>query len=294
VTAAVPPVRSPVDAPDRSRLAYHGARIGLAAALAVLTFVLFPSSPAIDFPIYEVGSVASDNVIAPFAFRVLKTPAELEAEQSGVARAVEPVFDYRPAALDSARQALSGFAGALAEAANTTPDMATIAVQRAAASWGMRLTTSQAAYLATPRRRVTVVQTLDRVFDRWLRAGVTNSGVLDSVHGAIVLRSGAEERRLPSDSVATFAMLVSRARLVHPDPGSAVGDSVYMRLLATFFHPTVVADPAATQTRREEVRRSIAPEKYEVLAGEKIVGANEVVGREQNEKLRGLHDAVDR
>ena len=294
MTAAVPPARSPVDAPDRSRLAFHGARIGLAAALAVLTFVLFPSSPAIDFPIYEVGSVASDNVIAPFAFRVLKTQAELEGERSGVARAVEPVFDYRTAALDSARQSLSGFAGALAQAANTTPDMATVAVQRAAVSWGMRLTASQAAYLAVPRRRDAVFQTLDRVFDRWLRAGVTSSGALDSVHGAIVLRSGTDERRLPSDSIATFAMLVSRARLVHPDPGSAVGDSVYMRLLATFFRPTVVANPAATEARREEVRRAIEPAKYEVLAGEKIVGANEVVGREQNEKLRALHDAVDK
>ena len=294
MTPAVPPGKAPVDAPDRSRLTFHASRIGLAAALAVLTFALFPASPAIDFPIYEVGSVASDNVIAPFAFRVLKTPAELEAEQGGVARAVEPVFDYRPAALDSARQSLSGFAGALAQAANTTPDLAPVAVQRAAASWGVRLTTNQGAYLAIPRRREAVVQTIDRVFDRWLRAGVASTGALDSVHGAIVLRSGTDERRLPSDSISTFAMLVSRARLVHPDPGSAVGDSVYMRLLATFFHPTVVADPGATQARREEVRRSIAPEKYEVLAGEKIVGANEVVGREQNEKLRALHDAVDR
>jgi putative nucleotidyltransferase with HDIG domain len=293
VTATIPPGRSPVDAPDR-RLAFHAARIGLAAALAVLTFALFPSSPAIDFPIYEVGSVASDNVIAPFAFRVLKTQTELDGERSGVARAVEPVLDYRAAALDSARQALSGFAGAVAQAANTTPDLATVAVQRAALSWGMRLTASQAAYLAVPRRRDAVFQTLDRVFDRWLRAGVTSTGVLDSVHGAIVLRSGTEERRLPSDSIATFAMLVSRARLVHPDPGSAVGDSVYMRLLATFFHPTVVADPAATEARREDVRRAISPAKYEVLAGEKIVGANEVVGREQNEKLRALHDAVDK
>src|SRR4029078_5663228 len=31
-----------------------------------------------------------------------------------------------------------------------------------------------------------------------------------------------------------------------------------------------------------------------VLAGEKIVGANEVVGREQNEQRRALHDAVDK
>ena len=158
MTAAVPPGRSPVDAPGPSRLAFHSARIGLAAAVAVLTFVLFPSSPAIDFPIYEVGSVASDNVIAPFAFRVLKTPAELEAEQNAVVRAVEPVFDYRPAALDSARQTLNGFAAALAQAANTTPDQASVAVQRAASSWGVRLTANQAAYLAVPRRTAAAVR----------------------------------------------------------------------------------------------------------------------------------------
>jgi putative nucleotidyltransferase with HDIG domain len=67
-----------------------------------------------------------------------------------------------------------------------------------------------------------------------------------------------------------------------------------MRLLATFFHPTIVPDRMATELRREEVRRSIPPAKYDVLAGEKIIGANEVVGREQNEKLRALHDAVDK
>jgi hypothetical protein len=41
-----------VDAPAQSRLAFHGARIGLAAALALLTFVPFPASSKIDFPIY--------------------------------------------------------------------------------------------------------------------------------------------------------------------------------------------------------------------------------------------------
>jgi putative nucleotidyltransferase with HDIG domain len=137
-------------------------------------------------------------------------------------------------------------------------------------------------------------QSLDRVFTRWLSAGVSSSGALDSVRGSIVVRSGSNERRVNADSVATFNMLVSRARLIHPDPGSAVGDSLYMRLLATFFRPTIVPDRAATEVRREEVRRSIPAAKYEVLAGEKIIGANEVVGREQNEKLRALHDAVDK
>src|SRR5215510_4315541 len=105
-----------VEPPPRSAVAFHGARIGLGVGVAVLTFLLFPASPAIDFPVYEVGSVASDNVIAPFAFRVLKSQDEVDAEREAVLRGVEPVFDFAPAALDSARQSLTAFGGAIAEA----------------------------------------------------------------------------------------------------------------------------------------------------------------------------------
>jgi len=278
----------------RRVLAFHGPRVALGVGLAVLTYLLFPASPAVDFPIYEIGSVASDNVIAPFAFRVLKSNAELQSEREAVVRGVEPVYDFVPAALDSARRSLSVFAAAITQVSTTDPQLALGAIQRAASSWGMGLSVAQAAYLASERRRAALFQSLDRVFTRWLSAGVASSGALDSVRGAIVVRSGRDERRVDSDSVATFNMLVSRARLIHPDPGSAVGDSLYMRLLATFFHPTIVPDRTATEVRRDEVRRSIPAAKYEVLAGEKIIGANEVVGREQNEKLRALHDAVDK
>ena len=278
----------------RDALPFHGARIAVGIAIAVLTFILFPASPAIDFPIYEIGSVASDNVIAPFAFRVLKTPDELQAEQAAVVRGVEPVYVYVPAALDSAKQSLAAFGSAIRDAAGTTPQSPALSIQRAALSWGIRLSAGEAQYLAAPRRRDTMLAAIQRAFDRWLSAGVASAGSLDSVRGVIVVRSGGQDHRLPSDSVATFTMLVSRARLIHPDPASAVADSLYTRLLATFFHPTIVPDRATTELRRDEVRRSIPVAKYEVQAGEKIVGANEVVGREQNEKLRALHDAVDK
>jgi hypothetical protein len=275
-------------------LSFHAVRLGLALGLAILTYLLFPASPAIDFPVYEVGSVASDNVIAPFAFRVLKTPAELEQERDAVVRGVEPVFDVVPAALDSARQTLAGFAGAINEAAGSQTPPPVSAIQKAALSWGIGLGPAQAAYLATPQRRSALFGAVTRVFDRWLSAGVASSGALDSVHGEIVVRSGGEDHRMPADSVSTFNMLMTRARLIHPDPSSTVGDSLYTRLLASFFHPTIVPDRATTELRQADVRQSIPEAKYEVQAGEKIIGANEVVGREQNEKLRALHDAVDK
>ncbi len=278
----------------RETLSFHALRLGLALGLAILTYLLFPASPAIDFPVYEVGSVASDNVIAPFAFRVLKTPAELEQERDAVVRGVEPVFDFVPAALDSARQTLTGFAAAIDQAATSRSPSPVTAIQKAALSWGIGLGPSQAAYLASAQRRSALFGAVTRVFDRWLSAGVASSGALDSVHGEIVVRSGGEDHRMPADSVSTFNMLMTRARLIHPDPSSPVGDSLYTRLLASFFHPTIVPDRATTELRQADVRQSIPEAKYEVQAGEKIIGANEVVGREQNEKLRALHDAVDK
>lgn len=274
-------------------MSFHLQRIAVAVVLAILTYALFRTSPAVDFPIYEVGSVATDNVIAPFAFSVMKTPSELASERESVVRGVEPVYAFVPAALDSAKQVLGAFGGAVAQVAGAGGVVAINAVQRAASSWGVTLTSGQAAYLANGTRRNAMLTTIGRAFDRWLSVGVASAGALDSVHGEVIVRVGGEDRRLPSDSIATFNMLVSRARLIHPDPASATADSIYTRLLATFFHPTIVPDRATTELRREEVRRSIPLSKYDVQAGEKIIGANEVVGREQNDKLRALHDASD-
>jgi putative nucleotidyltransferase with HDIG domain len=283
--ASEPPLR-------RARLQFHGPRIALALGLAVFTYLLFPASPAVDFPVYEVGSVASDNVIAPFAFSVPKTESELTKERDAAAATVEPVFDYVPAALDSTRRQFATLTQAI-DAAATDPRNPVLAIQQASAAQGITLTAPEAAYLAQVRKRSALFSAVQRVFERWLVSGVASRGSLDNVRGDLILRIGKDERRVSSDSVQTFSMLVSRARLIHPDPTSVVGDGIYSRLLGALFHPTIIPDGAATELRRDDIRRSVPTAKYEVRVGEKIIGANEVVGREEHDKLRALHDAVD-
>lgn len=283
-----------LDPDRRSTLPYHGARAAIALGLAALTSALFPASPAVEVPIYEVGSVAGDNVIAPFAFTVPKTEAELAREREEILRAADPIFVYVPAALDSARRQLRSFDEAVATAArNPDPGVAIPAIQQVAAAYGLQLTVDEAAYLAQPGRRVSLSQAIGRVFERWLSGGVAQTGVLDTIRGGLLLRRGNEERRISPDDIATFGSLLSRARLLHPDPASAVGDALYIRLLTSFFRPTIVPDPAATRIRRDELVRSVSPVKHQVQTGEKIVGANEVVGRAQHDKLRALRDALE-
>ena len=281
-------------APDArgAAIVYHGARIGLAVAVAVATYALFPAAPAVDIPMYEVGSVATDNVSAPFEDTGPKPATQLAREQSEMAQTAEPILAFVPAALDSADRQIEGFFGVVERAASTAQgrQAAQDSIQQAAAAFGVRLNAAEAGYLAGETRRGAMASAIERVFQRWVAAGVASSGALDGVRGNVVLRQGDQTRRTAVDSVASFGGLVTRARLIHPDPGSTVGDALYIKLITSFFHPTLVPDVAATERAREELRATVPAFKYEVRAGEKIIGAHEVVGREEYDKLRALHD----
>src|SRR5215216_7604561 len=85
-------------------LRFHGTRALVALVIAAVTYLVFPASPVVDSPILEVGSVAPDNVIAPFGYTILKSPEELEKERNDIVRSVVPIFGVVPAAVDTSRQ----------------------------------------------------------------------------------------------------------------------------------------------------------------------------------------------
>lgn len=285
-----PRMASASRAARQSRALFHGARVAIGVALATLTYVLFPATPAERVPVYDVGAVAASNVIAPFAFAVPKDPAALARERGELERAAEPIFVYSRAALDSSRADLQRFAGAVGAATNTPdPRVSIDAVRNAAAAFQVRLTPDEAAYLARPGERAAILGAVQRVYERWGPAGVAPSGVLDSVRGDVIVRTpDGGERTIRADDVMTFSALVTRARQVHPAPTSQAGDAVYLRVLGAFFRPTLRPDPTATRLRIDELVRSVKPNRFEVRAGEKIVGANEVVSPEDHDKLRAL------
>lgn len=277
-----------------SWLRYHGVRLALALGLAALTYGLFPASPAVEFPVLEIGSVAADDIIAPFAFDVRKSEDELRAEREAAIVAVKPVLTYAPAALDSARATLAALVNGMRTAAATpgTEGQRIALVQQAAASAGVRLQPAEAAWVLQPLRREALEVSLQRVVERWLATGVATNAAVDPLTGRVSVRRGDQARDLVADSVPTFATLVARARSVHPDPASPLGDAVYLKMVSAVFHPTLTVDRASYERERASMLRSINPLRDSVRAGEKIVGAHEVVGREEHAKLDALRQAV--
>jgi putative nucleotidyltransferase with HDIG domain len=279
----------------RSSAWFHGSRIALAVVLAFVTHALFPASPVVDFPLYEIGSVAPDPLNAPFAFTIPKDEKELERERADVAKVAQPVFNYIPAAADSARERLTQFMQSLGAAAEIREiELRTRTMQAVADSFGVRLTPAEAEYLAPLATRQAIDSAIRRAYIRWLVGGVAPAGALDSIRGEVILRRGDSTRTMASDSIITFNTFLNRARMLHPDPNSRIGDALYERMVTAFYRPTIVFDRAATDARRDELRRSVSPNKYEVRHREKIVGANEVVGQAEHEKMRALRDEIQR
>lgn len=291
----IPPSGAVTVAPDtgHERFALHAPRVALLLVVALVTYLLFPTSAAIDSPIFEVGSVATQNIIAPFGFNVRKSDTDLHEEREQLARSAKPIFVYSAAALDSSQQQLSALMRVIAAAVDSAGQRIDgVAAVRAAMARGVALTAPEGVYLSRSDRRRALQDAVHRAYAKWLPEGIAASGALDDVQGEMLVRRGTEERNILADSVLSLGNLLRRARALQPDPNSSVADGLYLKLLAGLLHPTIIPDPAATERRRVDLRNSVDVNRYMVRPGEKIVGEHEVVGRAEFDKMHALHDAM--
>src|SRR5437763_5932736 len=88
--------------PSSERVRYHGTRWAWVPALALLTYLAFPSSANNVAPLLQPGAVAEHEVIAPFTFPVNKSDQELAREAEELAGTVRPIYEFQQRALDSA------------------------------------------------------------------------------------------------------------------------------------------------------------------------------------------------
>ncbi|HKI96800.1 MAG TPA: HDIG domain-containing protein [Gemmatimonadales bacterium] len=282
---------SPDEPPQRTRtrVGFHLARWLLLLVLAVLTYLLFPVAGGPAAPSLEVGQVAPNDVVAPFEFVVLKTPAELQREGDALAATVRPIFDYRGSVLDSVTASASALFAAL-DSANDVPGL--IAAGRA---HGVTLVPDEASFLLTRGMRARYRRAVLDMVRTELARGVTSNASIDSIAAReIVVRRAGTERVVPRDSVISYARFLDRRRFRHPAPNSSVGDQVFVKLLNGLFRPTLVPNVGDTQALRDELRASVDSVKDVVRANERIVAAHEVVTPAVRDRLVALRSELVR
>ena len=275
--------------PTQAEVQYHGARWVWVLGLAALANIAFPSSGADVAPLLEPGARSDKEIIAPFNFVVNKSEDELQREAEELAASAKPIYEFRQRAADSAQTAMRAFFDASDAAAGQGP----ADIMRAGRDFGVALTLADASYLAKGGKRHAVQTALTQLFERTLAVGVTGPGVLQVEQSReIIVRRGTTESSVNRDQVLTFADYLNRAKTLHPDKGSSVGDVLYLKLVRQFFHPTLVLNRLETERRRNELRGSVDPSKYIVRAGDRIVGAHEIVTNEAHERLLALQQEL--
>jgi cyclic-di-AMP phosphodiesterase PgpH len=275
--------------PSNERVRYHTERWTWVLGLALLAYLAFPSSAVDVAPLLEAGKVAERDVVAPFTFSVNKTDQELVREAEELASTVKPIYDFQQRALDSALSTMRIFFAAI----DASSDQSPAPVAHIARQYGVSLTPEEITYLASRKKRHRVESALAALFDRTLALGVTAPGVLQVEQSPeLIIRRRSSETAVPRDQVRSYAQYLARVRDTHPDRGSVSGDAVYVRLAGHFFRPTLVLNAIATERRRDELRRSVDRTKYVVRAGERIVGAHEVVTSEARERLVALQQEL--
>jgi len=278
--------------PTQEQARYHGSRWFWVVGLAVLAYLAFPSSATNVAPM-TVGKPADRDVVAPFTFPVNKSDEELAREAEELAATVKPIYQFQQRAVDSAKIAMHALFTSLESAADQGGGAA--AIQQAAKTQGLPLSPPEAAYLTKGGKRHGLEKALTELFERTLALGVTGPGVLQVEQAPeLIVRSRSGEQAVARDQVLSYAQYLRRARAIHPDKGSSVGDELYVRLEGHFFRPTLIPDTLQTERRRDDLRRSVDPSKYIVRGGDRIVGAHEVVTSETHEKLVALHNELVR
>jgi hypothetical protein len=257
--------------------------------VGALAYLAFPGSAWSPPSRLVVGSVARSDVIAPFRFLVLKDEAERALEAERLASTVRAIVTARPEDGPVAARAAAAFFAALdsAAAAGGAPE----AVSRAT---GLSLRPEELVLLqrAEIRRRLAaaIVPALRRSGEGFLAPGVSAA----ELGREVVLRSGGSEHVVPADSVRTFSDFLQAAAAALPEGAGAQIEQTYVRLLGAFFRPTLVYQREETEARRDALRRTVDSVESVVLAGEKIVGAHEVVTPEAARRLEALRAELAR
>ncbi len=270
-------------------VAAHLARLGLAVLVAVAGWLAFPGHPG-DVPRrLDVGAVAPADVIAPRGFVVPKTAAERAMEAEALAATVKAVVKVDPGAADTALALAARAFAALDSAAAAGAALAPVARDA-----GLVLDSAGAATLerggARARLRRAVLVAL-----RASRSGYLAPGVSPADLGRdVVLRSGADERTAPAESLPTFGDFLERAAQGQPAAADPGAEALFVRVLGAFFQPTLVYERAETEQRRNALRRSVDTVATVVRAGEKIIGAHEVVTPDATRKLGALRQVLRR
>jgi putative nucleotidyltransferase with HDIG domain len=272
------------------RARHHGARIMLLVALSVFVSALFPPATATETDLPAEGEVAQEGVVAEISFSIPKTPAELERDRRLAMEAVPPTFLFRETAADTMSARLERFFDRLDLAAER-PD----AVEEVLRSSRIAVTNTQMRYFLDDATRAAFARTAIRAATTILPRGVLDQSRLADVttQTVTVRRGDGSEESVALDDVLGAADFYDEAVAMLPGALPPDAREVLRLVLISRLEHSLVLDVLETERDQGAARESVPLTKGEVLQGQTIVRAGDLIGPETRERLQAYYSARD-
>jgi putative nucleotidyltransferase with HDIG domain len=262
----------------------------LLVGLATLVTVLFPPTARMDVDRYEMGQIASADVIARVPFSVPKTPEELSRDEALAMASVPPTFDFVAEASDSMAHHLSTFFDQVDSAA-ATGDRAS--VERILRERSLVATGSQVNALMDPDTRALLRRTAMSAAIDLIPQGVVDAGqALDVSTATVTVQEGGAERSVPREEVWTQRDFFDDALGLLPPATVPDVRNLLRLILIRHIEFSYVLNVVATELDRDAAARSVPTTKAQVQQGQAIVRAADPIEADDLEQLNAYEDAL--
>jgi len=290
------------DSPEKSEPDRSSRRSDKSVRLPYILFIVFVLAHAIFFissgevttSVPEIDDIATEEVIAPFTFPVLKTESELLQERNIVKRNVPVILNYDD---KISRRAIEDFDSLWNRLEDILEDRRITQVSKpeSIAVLFPDLSTESAQILAESRKISQIRIEIKEVIEEIYQKGVFEWKSLedfDSIQLFSIRRNNLEEV-LPTDRVLSLENSYSKLKNLtqdrfedYPEKGEII-----FEITKNFLRPNLLVDYEITQKNRNRALENIKPFVGYVLKDQRIVDAHERIDEDIHRKLTSLAKA---
>ena len=263
------------------------------ATIGIITLIYPVSSVYQLLQVPSEGEIAPEDVIAPRNFQVLKSAEEIEQDKQLMRANQRLIFDYQPRVVDSVMVEFKRFFFAV-DSLNRTVLNDSIRLEQFALQFPFLSSESQVTL--SQKRNVKDVE-------EFLLASLTNiydSGLVEKIDDLpfgrsdnVTIIKNNRENVLSKESILDIVRIQEKmlsSATAKFDNNPLIAKVIY-DIGSRFLVSNLKADPERTEKAIRQKEDSISRYKGSVLKGEKIIGRNEKVTKEQSDKLRSLASA---
>ena len=261
-------------------------RAALALALFAATLFLFPVQSRFDPPDYLEGTIASEEILAPMRFDVLKAENDQDRERALAAEAVPLVFRKTDG------QALINDNVAGLDLARHDPGL----LQAYLDQRQVTLSPETRRVLAHPDSGAVLVRELGRLLTSAESAGLVAEEdaelLLRRQRERVQIQFGSGTQQVATRSIYDYRRLSDEGATRGRQVLGNTGEAVLSELVVTLARANVQYDHQATELDRTVARDNISPINRTVEKGERIVDAHERITPEHVVTLQAMEEAL--